>query len=120
MIVGSYRDGHPRIALNLPGAAGMMSVEFIVDTGFDGDLCVPETVARQLDAVSAGRANFLLADGSWTDCPRLELPLDWNEDQRIIEVLVLEGNPLFGTHLLEGNQFQAEATEGGEVLIEPL
>jgi hypothetical protein len=35
-------------------------------------------------------------------------------------VLVLETNPLLGTLLLDGCHIDIEATEGGEVVIEPL
>ena len=38
MIAGEYRDHFPRVWLTLPGSTGPVDVEFIVDTGFEGEL----------------------------------------------------------------------------------
>jgi len=46
--------------------------------------------------------------------------LEWNEEQRSTEVLILEGDPLLGTVLLREYLIQMEMTEGGQVAIEPL
>ncbi len=40
MIFGRVRGYMPRVSLVLPGMRGPLSVEFIVDTGFEGDLSV--------------------------------------------------------------------------------
>ena len=45
---GSFRDGHPRLTVLLPSQNGPLEIEFIVDTGFDGDLALPGPVARRL------------------------------------------------------------------------
>lgn len=49
MMLGQWHDGFPWVMLTLPGLNGPLSVEFIVDTGFNGDLALPEIVIRQLD-----------------------------------------------------------------------
>ena len=37
MIAGNIRDRLPRASLTLPGRVGDLTLEFVVDTGFDGD-----------------------------------------------------------------------------------
>jgi predicted aspartyl protease len=48
-MIGEFRDGHPRARLTLNGLAGQLELEFVVDTGFDGDLALPGHLARQLE-----------------------------------------------------------------------
>ncbi len=42
------------------------------------------------------------------------------EEERAVEVLVIEGRPLLGTHLLTGQLVKIEVSENGEVVAEPL
>ena len=44
MILGHVRDYMPRVSLLLPGVNGLVSVEFILDTGFDGELSLPPSL----------------------------------------------------------------------------
>ena len=48
MTSGEFRDGHPRATLTLLGDNGPLLVEFVADTGFEGDLALPGHIARQL------------------------------------------------------------------------
>ncbi len=50
MMLGHVRQRFPRVLLTLPGQAGPLEIEFIVDTAFDGDLAVPSELALRLDA----------------------------------------------------------------------
>lgn len=120
MILGAFRDGHPRLTLSLPCRIGLEETEFIVDTGFEGDLAVPDEIARQLDAQSSGSVIRLLADGSPFRCPVLEVVLSNEVVSRTVEVLVLAGNPLLGTVLLREYLLHIEMAEGGELAAEPL
>ena len=125
MTVGTFRNGHPRVVLTLPGREGPFDVEFIVDTGFEGDLALPAELARRLDAPPGGPRIRALADGSRVRCTVYEvwsdeIAMEWEPDARLIEILVLEGNPLVGMQLLNDRHLHVEVTEGGEVLIEPI
>lgn len=121
MILGHVRDNFPRVTLSLPGAFGPVSVEFIVDTGFDGELALPGALVRDLERVYAGDRPIQLADGSERARPAFQISLAWDEEEdRPTEVLVLDGVPLLGVNLLEGSLLQAEMTSGGQVQIEPL
>lgn len=120
MILGHVRDNFPRVALSLPGPSGLLSIEFIIDTGFDGELALPGVLMHQLSSTYAGDRPIQLADGSERQRPSFQVLLEWDEDLRPTEVLVLDGVPLLGVNLLEGSLLQAEMTSGGQVQIEPL
>lgn len=68
MIEGSFRRGHPRVTLAMPGKEGEFDVEFIVDTGFEGDLTLPMSLAQRLEARDAGFQNCVQADGTVLRC----------------------------------------------------
>jgi len=120
MIIGVFRDHFARITLLLPGSAEPFSVEFILDTGFDGDLALPSNILRQLDARPLFMSLRALGDGTLLECPVYQLKLDWDEESRTVEVIALEHNPLLGTMLLEGCHLDMDMSEGGEVVIERL
>jgi len=120
MLHGHVRDSIPYVTPSLPGHDCLLMFEFVIDTGFNGDLAVPAAILRQLDAAFSFEKDVLMADGSRRRCPYYEIILDWNDATRLTEVMVLEGNPLLGGDLLEGFLSQVEMTAGGQVLIEPL
>ena len=120
MISGTFTDGHPRTTLALVGAAGPVSIEFIIDTGFDGDFAVPGHIARRLGGFAKGFTDRLLANGTLVKVPVYEAVVQWEREQRRAEVLVMEGNALMGSEFLRDHLLQVEMTDGGEVTAEPL
>lgn len=46
--------------------------------------------------------------------------IEWAHGPRHIEVLVMDGDPLIGTGLIQGMLLQVEGVESGEVIIEQL
>ncbi len=115
---GSFRDAFPRIILELPGPAGLLTVEFIVDTGFDGDLILPRHLVERLSASPAFRDLRELADGSVREIDVFELDIQWNGTDRTVEILALQGRPLAGNRLFENCRITIDLYEGGEVTIE--
>ena len=120
MISGTFRDEHPRVTLILPGLQSDFETEFIVDTGFAGDLAMPAHLAEQLDGEFAGLGERRLANGQRLQRRTYEVALDWFAESRRTEVLVLEGDALLGTVLFREYLLQVEAMEGGNVYIETL
>ena len=116
MLVGVFRAGFPRVQLRVEGQA----VEFIVDTGFRGEITLPARLATRLDAPVVGTRVVQLADGTSRIAPVHLLSVEWESELRLVETLALEGNPLLGTELLEGYHVHAEISEGGEVFVEAL
>jgi clan AA aspartic protease len=118
VIDGTFRDGHPRVTLTLPGKNGPLDIEFIVDTGFEGDLALSSEWTSQLDAVQVGTDPRRLADGTVIRCPYYSVLLNADEEEeepRFAQVLELDGAPLLGTTFLRDLLLQIEVTEGGEV-----
>lgn len=120
MMLGHVRDDMPYLTLALPGVNGPLAVEFIVGTGFAGELALPRSLAEQLDGANPSSRPVRLADGAISLRPYFEITLEWADEERLVEVLLLEGEPLLGGMLLRGFQLRAEMTDGGEVEIEPL
>jgi len=120
MMLGHVRDNFPRVALALPGLRGPLNVEFLVDTGFDGELTLPNAVLEQLEMSFITNRSVLLADGSQSRRPVYTVILTWDDEPRATEVMGLEGSPLLGGELMAGCLLQIEMTDGGEVLIEAL
>lgn len=118
MMIGHVRDNLPRLMLSLPGRHGTVNVEFVVDTGFDGELTVPSRLLQELDTVFTSNHFVLLADSTRRDTPQFQIDLDWNEELRPTEIIALEGRPLLGNLLLYGCQLQIDMTDGGEVVVD--
>lgn len=123
-MVGTWRDGFPRIILTLSGVNGPLDIEFIVDTGFDGDIIVPERLLFQLRLSPVGKQLVELAGGFRQRSQAYQTSLDWDGEPRLIEVLTLDGtldgNPLIGNALWEEQALYAQNTGAGEVAFEPL
>ena len=120
MTLGEWRDRFPRVTLSLPGLGGPSDVDFIVDTGFDGEIALPEALITLLDVTILESRFVQLAGGFRQRCYSYEVVLDWNGESRIVEVLTLDGNPLLGNGLWEGLMLHAENTIDGEIMFEPL
>src|SRR5690348_11749360 len=100
MIFGHVRDNFPRVTLTLPGRNGRLNVEFIIDTGFEGELALPGSVIVQLDVSEPFSRRIRLADGSVREQPHFKIVMDWYEEPRLTEIALLEGNPLLGVELM--------------------
>lgn len=56
-----------------------------------------------------------LAGGFRQRCFSYEMMLEWEGEERLVEVLTLDGNPLVGNGLWQGTILQAENEQGGEL-----
>lgn len=95
-------------------------MEFIVDTAYEGDIELPLAIIRRIGARYVGKRPVLLADRTPKVSEWYVATIEWHGEVREVEVDVLEGHPLLGNYLLDGNLLQVENTPGGDVLIEPL
>ena len=118
MILGRVRENVPLVLLSLPGRSGPREIEFVLDTGFEGDLSLPFGMAGSIDARPAFGTLRALADGTIRRCPVYETELDWDCGSRTVQILILEGSPLLGTGLLLNCRVEIEFSEGGAVQIE--
>lgn len=120
MISGVFRDGHSRLTVTVHGKSRPQEIEFVVDTGFEGDLALPGQLVSALGLMPAGVRRRRLANGAVINCRYYRTEIELFAGTRPAEVLHLEGMALLGTALLDDHMLQVEVTEGGEVLVEPL
>ncbi|MGO8671190.1 MAG: clan AA aspartic protease [Capsulimonadaceae bacterium] len=120
MILGHVRDNFPRVSLLLPFGTSTSHVEFIIDTGSDGELALPAELAHRLVSTYAGSRPILLADGTTRLLPVYRVDMEWIDEVRPTDIYILDGNPLLGVELLNGNTIQIDMTDGGEVTIGPI
>lgn len=95
-------------------------VEFIVDTGFNGDMALPESLLAQMGLFPSSTHYVELAGGFRQRCFSYQATLEWEGEERLVEILTLDGNPLVGNGLWQGFLLQAENANAGEVLFEAL
>ena len=121
MISGIVTDRHATVTLTflLPNGSSL-PIEFVIDTGFTGQLCLPP------EAVSLMGLPFLydlpanLADNSEVLLAVHEALVLWDGEEREILVIATGRRPLLGTALLEEQELVIQFTEGGLVTIEAL
>lgn len=120
MIEGEIRDRFAYVELVLPGRVSDFPIKFIIDTGFDGDLALPSDIASRLNSGAANSRSLMLANGDVVEIDAYEIELEWNEEPRLTEVLVTDGNPLLGIELLAGCQLSADFIPNGNVFVEEI
>ncbi len=118
-------DGsEPVLALTLLAAAPSnrttTEANAVIDTGFDGELTLPEGTIRLLGYPYVGTAGAVLADGSEMQSDFYAGRLLWHGVAREVAVLAAEGAPLVGMDLLAGSRLTIDAAPGGGVLVEEL
>ena len=58
-------DYAARVLLALPGEDSELTAEFVIDTGFEGELALPRSLVMKLHRLSGYESrSFALADGS--------------------------------------------------------
>ena len=66
MIFGHFKNGFPWIPVSLRLTdVGVYTVEFVLDSGFDGDLIIPPELISGLDFQYLGEHPFTLADDTY-------------------------------------------------------
>lgn len=121
MISGIVNDGHPTVAVQFrfPNRPDL-SIEFVVDTGFTDQLCLPSEAVALLGLPFKYAIPVNLADNSEVTLPVHEAIILWNGEEREVRVLATGRRPLLGTALLDEHELVVQFTEGGLVTIEEL
>lgn len=93
--------GHPVVGITVVGSRGSATAEAILNTGFDGDVCLPTQVAIQLGLELAATQLIELADGM----RKRELVFAgegiFEDEVRKVEIILTEAqDTLIGTRLL--------------------
>ena len=83
--------------------AARHDIEAWIDTGFTGDLVLPQQMIDDLELPASGTVKAALADGSVVTLERYHCLVDWFGSERELEVVANAGErPLLGVGLLIG------------------
>lgn len=115
MISGMVVDGHAIITIpfRIPNRADF-TIEFVVDTGFTDELCLPPEAVALLNLPFKYDLPANLADNVH------KAIILWNGEERETRVFATGRRPLVGTALLDEHELVIQFTEGGLVTIDEL
>ena len=89
------------------------SIQAWIDTGFNGDLVLPQAQIDDLGLSHSGTVKAVLADGSQVTLKTYTCLIDWFGEQRTLEVVANEGEfPLLGIGLLFGHDLHISYRSG--------
>jgi clan AA aspartic protease len=95
-----------------------ITIEFVVDTGFEGALVLPDAAVAALGLPVHQRVISKLADGSRRMTDVYRTTIDWDGAVLDVAVLAMGDRPLLGTALLAGYNLSADFVAGGDVRIQ--
>lgn len=96
--------GHPRIETSVKGSRADALVQAVVDTGFDGEICLPTSLAIQLGLELRHVLSVELADGTIQEKLVFAGTVVWEEEDRDMMILLTEAeDTLLGIGLLQGS-----------------
>jgi clan AA aspartic protease len=121
MIIGKIVDRKIIIPVTFLLSAEMIfSVEFVLDTGFNGYLTLPVNAVGAMNLPLFSTTATILADGSQSSIPTHIATIDWHGQELLVPVLAMGGKPLLGTGLLEQCRLVVEFTKDGSIELEKL
>lgn len=95
-------------------------VEAIVDTGFNGHLTLPSSLATSLSLPVVGEARSTMADGREVVEDVCAARVVMHGTPRAARVPISETTPLLGTALLGRSRLTMDLVPSGEVLLEEI
>jgi clan AA aspartic protease len=97
------------IDVRVESASAPSSVEAWIDTGFTGDLVLPQSVIDQLQLPKSGSVDAILADGSTIELSTYSCVIAWFGKERRLEVVANEGeHSLLGIGLLLAKELRID------------
>jgi clan AA aspartic protease len=119
MITGTVNaDRQAVVGLLVRGPNGQeQEIEAVIDTGFDGFLALPPTLAASLGLVRLSRGRAILANGSEEIFDIYRASVVWDGLPWNVEADAVGATPLVGMSLLYGYDLLIEAVDGGSVVI---
>lgn len=95
-------------------------VEAVIDTGYNGDLTLPDGVISALRLPFGGHRRGTLANGSGLLLDVYLATVIWHGKRRDVLISQADCAPLVGMSLLRGSRLTMDAVDGGDVVIEEL
>lgn len=122
MMFGVVNDNCEAIIKVAVGRIGSPKVAFdaVIDTGFTSFLSLPLSIITELDLAWHYRDVGTLGDGSEVVFELYKASVIWDGQNKLIDVVASDADPLVGMGLLYGFKLQVEVVEGGRVTIEAI
>ncbi len=95
-------------------------IEFVIDTGFTGELCLPPEAVSLMGLTFRHDTYANLADNSEVLLPLHEAIVLWGDVERDVLIVATGRRPLLGTALLDEQELVIQFTDGGLVTIDEL
>ena len=114
------RDGRALVSVFVrpSDVASAREIQVWIDTGFNGDLVLPQQTIDELALPRSGTVKAILADGSEVALERYMCLIDWFGEERDLEVVANDGEyPLLGVGLLVGHDLHI-SYRSGNITIE--
>jgi len=109
------------IRLSVYGSPGQVhDINGVIDTGFDGSLTIPPEMIAELNLHWRRRGQGILADGTARVFDIYRATVDWDGEQRHVDVHEANATPLVGMALMRGFELRIQVVDGGTVIIESL
>ena len=116
--VDNYGRALDTVSVRLSDVAAAHQIEVWIDTGFNGDLVLPQQQIDDLELPPLGTVKAILADGTAVALKSFECLIDWFGKVRNLEVIANDGEyPLLGVGLLEGYDLHI-SYRSGDITIE--
>ena len=96
------------------------TIQFILDTGFTGQLLLPNRYMDRLGLSITEWIDARPATGDFLRVPYAEATVVWRGARRQAEILQLESEPLLGMEFLWNHRITIDAVADGAVIITPL
>lgn len=122
MITGTVSaDREAIIQLKVIGSSQQEQlIDAVIDTGFTGFLTLPPAFITLLNLPFHSRQQVILGDGNVHPLDVHTGTLEWDGQQRRIEIDAADTTPLVGMALMYGYKLTVEDIDGGSVTIELL
>ena len=109
------------VSLPVRGPEGReREIEAVIDTGYSGNLTLPQDLVAELGLPFVIRSWSILADGTVVRFNVHSATVVWNGGERHIDIDAVGIAPLVGMALLEAHSIYVEVTGGGPVVIQAM
>lgn len=113
------KEREPIMTLEVRGPNGqVLTVDFVLDTGFSGYMTLTEAEVVSLELKSAAASKYRFANSNEETLPTYTAYTTWDEQPLKILIVQLKESRLIGMSLLSGSTLSLEATADGNVTID--
>jgi clan AA aspartic protease len=121
VITGTVVGLQAKISLTLcPPGRSDISIDCVVDTGFEGALTLPPDVVSDLQLPYLTQISANLANDSSVMTRLYLATIIWQGVEREVVVLAMGRRPLLGTALMEDYHLSVDFCEGGAVIVDQM